>query len=224
MKKGFTLAEVLITLGIIGVVAAMTLPSVVGNYKKKVTVTRLKKFYSTMQQVIQLSEKDYGDIAYWMPPQEAVRNSSEFGKWFDKYLSKSFKILSEKPYSSSAKEYEVALADGSGFLAYASGTATVHFFYCTELRYCAPERYDGQTSFLFTITKVNNKFKFITSHGPDQNKTREQLLEQCKYGNFDNADVSISDKRHACARLIEYDGWEIKDDYPWKQTMLEPKN
>ncbi len=43
MKKAFTLAEVLITLGIIGVVAAMTLPSLVGNYKKKVTVTRLKK-------------------------------------------------------------------------------------------------------------------------------------------------------------------------------------
>ena len=35
MKKSFTLAEVLITLGIIGVVAAMTLPSLIGNYKKK---------------------------------------------------------------------------------------------------------------------------------------------------------------------------------------------
>lgn len=34
MKKSFTLAEVLITLGIIGVVAAMTLPSLIGNYKK----------------------------------------------------------------------------------------------------------------------------------------------------------------------------------------------
>ena len=35
MKKGFTLAEVLITLGIIGIVAAMTLPALVGRYKKK---------------------------------------------------------------------------------------------------------------------------------------------------------------------------------------------
>ena len=31
---GFTLAEVLITLGIIGVVAAMTLPTLIQNYKK----------------------------------------------------------------------------------------------------------------------------------------------------------------------------------------------
>ena len=33
MKKGFTLAEVLITLGIIGVVAAMTIPTLIANYQ-----------------------------------------------------------------------------------------------------------------------------------------------------------------------------------------------
>lgn len=44
MKKyAFTLAEVLITLGIIGVVAAMTLPTVVNKYREKETVTKLKK-------------------------------------------------------------------------------------------------------------------------------------------------------------------------------------
>ena len=41
--KAFTLSEVLITLGIIGIIAAMTLPSLVGRYQEKVTVTRLKK-------------------------------------------------------------------------------------------------------------------------------------------------------------------------------------
>lgn len=33
-KQGFTLAEVLITLGIVGVVAALTIPTIVQNYKK----------------------------------------------------------------------------------------------------------------------------------------------------------------------------------------------
>lgn len=42
-KRAFTLAEVLITLGIIGVVAALTLPSVITNYQKKQTVEQLKK-------------------------------------------------------------------------------------------------------------------------------------------------------------------------------------
>ena len=51
LKKGaFTLAEVLITLGIIGVVAAMTMPSLIQNYQEKATVTKLKKCYSLVSQ------------------------------------------------------------------------------------------------------------------------------------------------------------------------------
>ncbi|MBE7713305.1 MAG: type II secretion system protein [Cyanobacteria bacterium SIG26] len=46
MKKAFTLAEVLICLGIIGVVAALTIPSVVTNYKYKVYGAQLEKVYS----------------------------------------------------------------------------------------------------------------------------------------------------------------------------------
>lgn len=46
MKKGFTLSEVLITLGIVGTIAALTIPAVVSNYKKKVYVTQLKKTYN----------------------------------------------------------------------------------------------------------------------------------------------------------------------------------
>lgn len=39
----FTLAEVLITLGIIGVVAAMTMPSLIQNTKEKEAISKLKK-------------------------------------------------------------------------------------------------------------------------------------------------------------------------------------
>ena len=64
-SPGFTLAEVLITLGIIGVVAAMTLPSVILNYQKKVTVNRLKQAYSTISQALVMAQKDHGDISGW---------------------------------------------------------------------------------------------------------------------------------------------------------------
>ena len=51
MKKlAFTLAEVLITLVIIGVVAAMTIPTLVTNADKKATATKLKVFYSKINQ------------------------------------------------------------------------------------------------------------------------------------------------------------------------------
>ena len=43
--KGFTMAEVLITLGILGVVIAMTLPGLMGKYNNKIAETRLQKFY-----------------------------------------------------------------------------------------------------------------------------------------------------------------------------------
>ena len=49
-KAAFTLAEVLITLGIIGVVAAVTLPTLVANYQKTVWVNQLKKTYSTLNE------------------------------------------------------------------------------------------------------------------------------------------------------------------------------
>ncbi len=50
-RFGFTLAEVLITLGIIGVVAAMTIPVMISSYNKHITETRLKNsiLYSTKQ-------------------------------------------------------------------------------------------------------------------------------------------------------------------------------
>ncbi len=44
----FTLAEVLITLAIIGVVAALTIPTLISNYQKHQYVTQLKKNYSTL--------------------------------------------------------------------------------------------------------------------------------------------------------------------------------
>lgn len=49
MKRGFTLAEVLITLGIIGVVAALVMPGLIAEYKKRTYVTGLQKFYSVLQ-------------------------------------------------------------------------------------------------------------------------------------------------------------------------------
>lgn len=49
-KSGFTLAEVLVTLGIIGVVSAMTIPTLMQNHQKKVYITELHKVYNEFQQ------------------------------------------------------------------------------------------------------------------------------------------------------------------------------
>ena len=62
-EAAFTLAEVLITLGIIGIVAAMTLPSVISKYQEKQTVTQLNATYSLLSQAIERMVDDNGDIS-----------------------------------------------------------------------------------------------------------------------------------------------------------------
>lgn len=64
-KKAFTLAEVLITLGIIGIVAALTLPVLINSYKNKQTVTQLKKVYSILSQATILTQANNGEISDW---------------------------------------------------------------------------------------------------------------------------------------------------------------
>ena len=57
-NNGFTLAEVLITLGIIGVVSALTIPSLVQKYNDRVTINKLKKIYSIYCQAYQRAITD----------------------------------------------------------------------------------------------------------------------------------------------------------------------
>jgi len=64
-RAAFTLAEILITLAIIGVVAALTMPTLISNYKKQATVTALQKSFSTFAQAIQMAEVEHGPANTW---------------------------------------------------------------------------------------------------------------------------------------------------------------
>lgn len=83
MKKGFTLAEVLITLGIIGVVAALTMPMLIQNYKNRVYVNQLKKTYSVLQNgfrliIAQDGATEMSDTYYSQIKNNYSINSNEF--------------------------------------------------------------------------------------------------------------------------------------------------
>ena len=65
-NRAFTLAETLITIGIIGVVAAMTLPAIIGHGKKVEASSRLKRFNAIMQQALMMSEYDNGESLAWV--------------------------------------------------------------------------------------------------------------------------------------------------------------
>ena len=209
-RAAFTLAEVLITLGIIGVVAAMTIPTLVANHRKRTVEVALAKFYTTMNQAIKLAENDYGEMIYWAPDS----NSEKFGEWWEKYLSKYVKNI----YKKEAHDiyYDVAFNDGSGFRAYLTDgeaeSRNAWIFFCLKFEKCIEandienNKFNGIDSFLFAICKNG---KFVSSgYCESQPGSRDALIRGCA-----NSDPHL---RHACTMLIQYDGWKISKDYPQK--------
>lgn len=83
-RKGFTLAEVLITLGIIGIIAAMILPSLIAKYQNRHFVTAMKKAYSSFAQAIKISEIDNGEIKTWDIQENNI--NTVFETYFKPYM------------------------------------------------------------------------------------------------------------------------------------------
>ena len=80
-KKAFTLAEVLITLSIIGVVAAMTVPTLMSRVQKNIVETQLKVTTSLISQALTASD------GLGAEDMSVVANSTaSMKKWFDEYM------------------------------------------------------------------------------------------------------------------------------------------
>ena len=83
IKRAFTLAEILITLGIIGIIAAMTMPTLISNYKKKKNIVILQKAYSDIQRLFLEFQSDTGCYDYL---NDCFPNENQFRDEFAKYL------------------------------------------------------------------------------------------------------------------------------------------
>lgn len=173
----------------------MTIPTLVSSYEKKVAVTRLQKFYSSINQAIRFSEIENGPFSEWDAAPWA--DGQELEKWYDKYLDKHLRILS-KDYS--GKYLRLGFADGSGVNVYG-----IHWFFCIKFKQCRVENYDGKTQFIFR-TKDTGIEPYIDH---DWDGSREKIIRGSEHSCKKN--VSYGN----CAKLIQYDGWKISDDYPW---------
>lgn len=237
-NKGFTLAEVLITLGIIGVVAAMTMPTLIANYQKKQTIVQLKKAYSVLNQAYQNSILDNGDVETW--DWENISNADNFGqRYILPYLKGATKIKYSKiqwksldgtyDYSGSGenKSPSYVLPDGMSFrfvgLNFVNNPvnrAKTHLKINIDINgNKLPNQY-GRDVFVFSI------FPFASQ---SKGKVVPGTNDQCGGGNIHNqssrdklltSGCATCKKDHTgygygCAAVIIKDGWEIKDDYPW---------
>lgn len=104
MKRGFTLAEVLITLVIIGIIASMTIPSVINDQKDKEILARLKKSYSTLSQVMMLSQSFNGLYTGWgLQDNNDDSSRNTFENYIAPYLSRTKYCVNEDGGWSSEK-------------------------------------------------------------------------------------------------------------------------
>ncbi len=90
-KIGFTLAEVLITLAVIGVVAALTIPTLAKNYQNAQYLSALKKAYTQMNQVFLRMAVDSGQSdsisSYFVYTGNSADSQNQSGDAIAKYYN-----------------------------------------------------------------------------------------------------------------------------------------
>ena len=222
-KSAFTLAEVLITLAIIGVVAAMTIPTLTANYNKKVIETRLAKFYSIMNNAIALSEIDNGPKENWNFVEQKVDENNEYisqlddnNKFFSKYIIPYLKIVHTE--NATFKGMDVLLyyfADGSAFCITYVDSHHIYYFpkKPNEKTLNNGDTENGTTHFAFAFKPIATTaiYKYHENLGIEPYKfqwdgNNESLVTGSIYS-CDNSGMY-------CTALIQANSWEIPDNYP----------
>ena len=113
-KTGFTLAEVLITLGIIGTVSAMTIPTLITNYQRQVWESKLKKTYSIATNACErmLIEENVS----------AVNETDIYAGITNEKLRRYFKLMTNGA-EVSGKGFSITLPDGGVLYLTAAGNS-----------------------------------------------------------------------------------------------------
>ena len=241
-RVAFTLAEVLITLGIIGIVAAMTIPTLIVNYQKREFASRLSQTFSVLSNAVKMAQVEYGDVASWgyqkyygttiAPDGDNSQYVKEFAeKYFLPYLraSKNYGIVRLKDigysgfkskdgrsyYNGNSKVYTTELSNGT----------IIYFTYngsTTEI--------DGvTTSFIsdpIILIDVNGKaspniagrdvFNYRLSTSSNKLIPEGSGNKRPKLLEFcsNNPEGKVWYNLY-CTALIQMDGWKFAKDYPW---------
>ena len=230
IKRAFTMAEVLITLGILGVVIAMTLPGVIEGYQKAETINRLKKAYSVIAQAIELSEVHNESVKYW----NFNQSNADF---FNQYLKPHFAKINETTYGKISDKVQYTRPNGSventftPFYSNALVVSTVDgmtFYFSSYINanyksivvdlngYKKPNRF-GRDLFMFSISPEYGLVPYGYKGTCDMGNAydtfdREYLKSARRYGCSKQAGETNG---AFCSALIITDGWEIREDYPW---------
>ena len=229
-RVAFTLAEVLITLGIIGIVAAITLPTLINKYQKNVATTKLKKLYSVFMNANQRAVEDFGPSEYWDYPM-TDENHNPIGitidEFFEKYYAHYLNVSEVKKRN--LVNYKVTNYNGVD-AGYNNNAISIGNMFRMNDGSCI-SMWANEQFFVFTadincesLPNVIGKDVFdlfeLYWFGPKKltvpwirfdnlNITRESAIDNCKRSSF------VDGTPDRCFSLFVHDGWQFKDDYPW---------
>lgn len=201
INKAFTLAEVLITLVIIGVIAAITIPVLTANYRREEASSRIKKFYSTLGQAATKAKSEGKNWEYFLED-DSLSTDIELRKTFvDEY------VLPYLSYGSSylvgGGTYRVILNDGTYFDI--TGGSCVDFQ--IDINGAKRPNAAGRDKFRLLYCPSSSsswiQTETIIPYCAKTTDTREKAMTLCK-------STPLS-----CSCLLSYDNWEFKKDYPW---------
>jgi len=232
-KCGFTLAEVLITLGIIGVVAAITIPNMVTNYQKKATVAKLKEDYAVFNQAIRRARAENGDLdnsaytdldktmatfEHYLKPYLKISKicaPTDSSCWTDAVALNGVKETFMSQYSTGKnKHVSMILLNGQTVYIWASDSST-NMQIWVNVNGLKNKAIMGKDvfGFLYSIEKGTLYLVGKQDRLSSDFAAKEEFLNDSTYGCNKNI-TGIWAGRY-CGALIEADGWKISKDYPW---------
>ena len=152
-KHAFTMAEVLITLGIIGIVAAITLPSLIGKWQEKHWKVAYKKAYSSMSQAFlrMQANDEFQDMSNWVitDPDTGIGGTAAVGENF-KIMSKYFNTLKTCFDNNADRCWECV--EGESGLNNGTYEGVVKYSGCRKSSYAFVD-YSGMSWYLYSNTE-----------------------------------------------------------------------
>ena len=234
MNRAFTLAEVLITLGIIGVIAAMTIPVMISNYQKTQTLTQLKRTFNVISNALRMAIAENGDPEGWsLNPSNNIQASSDFANMYlIPYLhvikncgtdtsgvcSYEPTAMNGSPSDSVARYSRFFLNDGTLVLIRTTVNQPTDTFPMlveinVDLNGLKKPNKAGRDYFLFSIALVTTDDMYRPTgrlNAAGQTQTRDTIINPTT-----SASCTRTGNGGWCAALIIKDGWQITNDYPW---------